>query len=51
MLKQPLVRKLMDSQHVEGSERPLKSAREYFCHFFFITMKQNELQNNCFTSI
>ena len=34
MPKKPRVRTLMDSQHVKGSERLLKSARQYFCHFF-----------------
>ena len=34
MPKKPLIRTLMDSQHVKRSERLLKSARQYFCHIF-----------------
>ena len=34
MPKKPRVRKLMDGQHVIGSKRTLKSARQYFCHIF-----------------
>ena len=34
MPKKPRVRTLMDSQHVKGSERLLKSARQYFCDIF-----------------
>ena len=34
MPKKALVRTLMDSEHVKGSERLLKSARQYFCHIF-----------------
>ena len=33
-LKSLRARTLMDSQHVKGSEWPLKSARLYFCHTF-----------------
>ena len=32
MPKKPRVRTLMDSQHVNGSQKLLKSARQYFCH-------------------
>ena len=35
MTKTPHVRKLMDSQHFKKSERLLKCALHYFCHFFF----------------
>ena len=35
MPKKALLRTLMDSQQVKGSERLLKSAREYFCHIFW----------------
>ena len=35
MPKKALVRTLMDSEHVKGSERLLKSARQYFCHIFW----------------
>ena len=31
MLKNPRVRTLMDSQHIKGSKRLLKSAKHYFC--------------------
>ena len=34
MRKKPRVRTLMDSEHVKGTERLLKSARPYFCHLF-----------------
>ena len=32
--KKPRVTTLMDTQHVKGSERWLKSARQHFCHIF-----------------
>ena len=35
MPKKPRVRTLMDSQHVKGSERLLKSSRQYLCHVFY----------------
>ena len=34
MPQKPRVRTLIDSQHVKGSERVLKSAQQYFCHIF-----------------
>ena len=34
MPKKPHVRTLMDSQHVKGFQRLLKSSRQYFCHIF-----------------
>ena len=34
MPKEPCIRTLMESQHVEGSETLLKSGRKYICHFF-----------------
>ena len=34
MAKKRLVRTRMDSQHVKGFERLLKSARQYFCQSF-----------------
>ena len=34
MPKKPLVRTLMGSEHVKGSEKFLKSARQYFCDIF-----------------
>ena len=34
MPKKPRVRTIMDSQHVKGSERLLKSARQDFSHIF-----------------
>ena len=30
----PRVRELMDGQHVKGSQRVLKSARQHFRHIF-----------------
>ena len=51
MFKKPRVRTLMDSQHVEGSKTLLKSARQYFCHIFCITLKENELEKFCLSSI
>ena len=40
MPKKPRVRTFMDSQHVKGSKRLLKSARHYFCHFFWSLWKE-----------
>ena len=34
MPEKPLVRTLMDGQHVEGTETLLKSPRQYFCDIF-----------------
>ena len=34
MPKKPLVRTLMGSQHDKGSEKLLKSARQWFCEIF-----------------
>ena len=34
------VRTLMDSQHVNGSERLLKSAQQYFSHTFWSFWKE-----------
>ena len=34
MGKKPSVRKIMESQHVKGSEKLLKSAQQYFFHLF-----------------
>ena len=34
MPKNPPVRTLMDSQHLKGTEKLLKSAQQYFCHIF-----------------
>ena len=34
MPKKARVRTLMDSQYVKGTERLLKSARQYFCDIF-----------------
>ena len=51
MPKKSHLRTLMDSQHVKGSERLLKSARQYFCQIFQITLKKNQLQKFCFSSI
>ena len=40
MPKKPRVRTLMDSQYANGSERLLKSARQYFCHIFWSLWKE-----------
>ena len=40
MPKKPLVRTLMDSQHVKGSERLLKSARHFFGQIFLSLWKE-----------
>ena len=37
------IRTLMDSQHVKGSETLHKSASQYFCHFFFVILEENQL--------
>ena len=34
MPKKPRVRTLMDGQYVKGTERQLKSERQYFSHIF-----------------
>ena len=39
MTKKQHVRTLMERQHIKGSERLLKSAREYFCRFFLSLWK------------
>ena len=38
------VRTLTDSKHVKVSERLHKSESEYFLSYFFITLKENQLQ-------
>ena len=40
MPKRPRVRKLMDSQHVKGSETFHKSARQYFSLIFWSALKK-----------
>ena len=35
MPKMPHLRTIMDSEQVKGSERLLKSARQYFCQIFW----------------
>ena len=44
MPKKTYVRTLMESEDVKRSERLLKSARHYFSHIFFNTLKQNQLK-------
>ena len=54
MPKKPRARTLMDSQHVKGSERLLKSARHIFVialSYFLITLNGNQLEKFCFSSI
>ena len=45
MPKKPRVRTLMDSQHVKGSERLLKSSRQYLCHIFWSLWKEISFKN------
>ena len=40
MPKNPRGRTLLESQHVKGSQRLLKSARQYFCHIFWSLWKE-----------
>ena len=40
MPKKPRVRTLKESQHVKGSEKLLKSARQNFCHIFWSLWKE-----------
>ena len=51
MPKEPRVRTLIESQHVKCSETLLKSARQNFCHFFFIIQQKNKLKKFSFSSI
>ena len=44
MPKKLRVRTLTDSKHVTVSERLHKSESEYFLSYFFITLKENQLQ-------
>ena len=46
MPKKPSVRTLIDSQHIKGSERLLKSARQYFCHIFSSLQKEISCKNS-----
>ena len=46
MPKKPRFRTLMDSQHVERTERLLKSARRYFCDIFWLLWKEISSKNS-----
>ena len=46
MPQKPRVRTLIDSQHVKGSEKLLKSARQYFCHIFLSLWKEISSKNS-----
>ena len=46
MPKKPRITKLMDSQHVKGSERLHKSARQYFCNIFWSLWKNISSKNS-----
>ena len=46
MMKKPNRRTLMDSQHVKGSERLLKSARQYFCQISWSLWKEISSKNS-----
>ena len=40
MAKKPRVRTFTEGQHVKGSERLPKSARQFFCHIFWTVWKK-----------
>ena len=46
MSQKTRVTTLMDSEHVKGSERLLKSARQYFCHIFWSQWKKISSKNS-----
>ena len=46
MPKKPRVRTLMDSQHVKGTKRLLKSARQYVSHIFWSLRNKNTSKNS-----
>ena len=46
MPKKARVRTLMDKQHVKGSERHLKSARQYVCHVFWSLRQEISSKNS-----
>ena len=48
MPKKPRVRTLMDSEHVKGPERLLKSARHFFGHIFWPLWKEINSKNSFF---
>ena len=45
------MRTLIDFQRVKGSETLHKSARQYFCHIFLITLKTNQVEKLGFSTI
>ena len=46
MEKKPRVRTRMESQYVKVSERPLKSAQQYFSHIFWSLWKEISPKNS-----
>ena len=46
MPKKPRARTLMDSQHVKGTERQLKSGQQIFCHIFLSLWKKISSKNS-----
>ena len=46
MPQKPRVRTLIDSQQVKGSEKLLKSARQYFCQSFWSLWKEISSKNS-----
>ena len=46
MPKKPRVRTLIESQHVERSEKLVKSAGQYFCHLFWSLIKKISFKNS-----
>ena len=49
MAEKSRVKKLMDSQQFKGSERLVKSAREYFCQIF--SSLWNKITSNIFVLV
>ena len=45
MCRKPRVRTLIDNQHLKGSEKTLKTARQYFRHIFRSVSKEISLKN------
>ena len=46
MRKKACVRKLMDSQHVKGSETLIKITQHYFCQIFLTLWKKISSKNS-----
>ena len=46
-----IIRTLVGSQDVKGSKIVLESARQYFLSDFLMTLKENQLEKFCLSSI